>query len=57
MRFSTRVWQNARVNTVRRALVCDVYFPFSKTITLIKGLCVYIVFLKNLRPMFSNVTY
>ena len=26
-RFPTRVWQNARVN-VRRAMVCDVYFPF-----------------------------
>ena len=31
-RFSTRVWQNARANTVRRAMVCDVYFPFSKTL-------------------------
>ena len=30
--FSTRVWQNARANTVRRAMVCDVYFPFSKTL-------------------------
>ena len=29
-RFSTRVWQNARVNTVRRAMVCDVYSPFPK---------------------------
>ena len=52
-----RVWQNARTNTVRCAMVRDVYFPFSKTITLIKGLYVYIVFLKNLRPMFSNVNY
>ena len=31
-RFSTRVWQNARANTVGRAMVCDVYFPFSKTL-------------------------
>ena len=29
-RFSTRVRQNARANTVRRAMMCDVYFPFSK---------------------------
>ena len=35
-----RVWQNARTNTVRRAMVCDVlgvrwcdvYFPLSKTL-------------------------
>ena len=45
------MWQNAHANTVRHAMVCDVYFPFSKI--LLKGLCVYIVFLKNLRPMFS----
>ena len=29
-RFSTRMLQNARANTIRRAMVCDVYFPFSK---------------------------
>ena len=29
-KFSTRMWQNARANTVRRAMVCDAYFPFSK---------------------------
>ena len=29
-RFSTRMWQNARANTVWRAMVCDVYFLFSK---------------------------
>ena len=29
-RFSTHIWQNACANTVRHALVCDVYFPFSK---------------------------
>ena len=29
-KFSTRMWQNACANTVRRAMVCDVYFPFSK---------------------------
>ena len=28
--FSMRVWQNACVNTVRHAVVCDVFFPFSK---------------------------
>ena len=31
-RFSTHVWQNARANVVRCAMVCDVYFPFSKTL-------------------------
>ena len=41
------MWQNACVNTVRHAMVCNVYFPFSKTITLLifitllKGLCAY----------------
>ena len=29
-RFSMHVWQNACTNTVRRAMVCDVHFPFSK---------------------------
>ena len=29
-RFSTRVWQNARANTARRAMLCDVYFSFSR---------------------------
>ena len=27
-RFSICVWQNACINTVRRAMVCNVYFPF-----------------------------
>ena len=49
-RFSTRVWQNACVNTVRRAMVYYVYFikgilskDFIKGIllTLLKGLCAY----------------
>ena len=40
-KFSTRVWQNARANTVRRAMVCDVHFPFSKMLTLLMGLCAY----------------
>ena len=31
-RFSTCVWQNACVNAVGRAMVCEVYFPFSKTL-------------------------
>ena len=31
-RFSTLVWQNACANTVRRAMVCDAYVPFSKTL-------------------------
>ena len=29
-RLSTRVWQNAHENTARRAMVCDIYFTFSK---------------------------
>ena len=29
-RFSIHMWQNARANTVRREIVCNVYFPFSK---------------------------
>ena len=33
-RFPTRVWQNARVNNVRRAMVCDVYFPFPQILWL-----------------------
>ena len=33
-RFSTRVWQNADVNTIKRAMVCDVYFPFPKILEL-----------------------
>ena len=32
--FSMRVWQNAHVNTVRDAMVCKVYFPFSKILQL-----------------------
>ena len=56
-RFSTPVWQNAPANIVRRAMVCNVYFPFLKIITLLKGLCAYIVFLKNPRPMLLYFTY
>ena len=33
-RFSTRVWQNADVNTIKRAMVCGVYFPFPKILGL-----------------------
>ena len=29
-RFSMHMWQNACANTVRRVMVCEVYFPFSK---------------------------
>ena len=29
-RFPTPVWQNVCVNTSRHAMVCDVYFSFSK---------------------------
>ena len=37
--FSTRVWQNARLNTVRRVMVCDLHFFSYNFITLLKGLC------------------
>ena len=37
-RFSTCVWQNARANTVRRAMVCDVYFLSQKFYNFIKGI-------------------
>ena len=49
-RFSRHMWQNTCVNTVRRAMVCDVYFPFFlKSYNFIEGImCMYIVFLKNL---------
>ena len=33
-RFLMRVWQNACVDTARCAMVCDVYFPFSKIVQL-----------------------
>ena len=29
-RFSMCMWQNVHVNIVRRAMMCDVYFPFIK---------------------------
>ena len=54
-RFSTRVWQNARANTVKLAMVCDMYFSFFyDLIIMLKGLCAYtfifktIVFILNL---------
>ena len=48
-----RVWQNACANTVRRAMVCDVHFPFLKCYNFIKGIMrIYTVFLKNLRHVF-----
>ena len=41
-RFSTRAQQNACVNTVRRAMMCYIYFPFpQRKITLLEGLCAY----------------
>ena len=29
-RFLACVWQNARINTARRAMMCDVFFPSPK---------------------------
>ena len=34
--FPTLVWQNAHENSVRRAMVCDVYFSFSKILQFYK---------------------
>ena len=42
------VWQNAHANTVRRAMERSLFSFFLNFTTLLKGLCVYIVFLKNL---------
>ena len=41
-RFSTCAWQNACVNSVRSAMVCDVYISLSKIER------IYIIFLKKL---------
>ena len=54
-RFSTHVWQNARVNTVRRAMC---FLLFLKLYNFIKGIMrICVVFLKNLRLMFLDFTY
>ena len=37
-RFSTSMWQNACANTVRSAMVCNIYFPFLKFYNFIKGI-------------------
>ena len=54
-RFSTRVWQNARVNTVRRAMCILLFLKFYSFIKGIMRIC--LVFLKNLRRMFLDFTY
>ena len=51
------MWQNACVNTVKRAMVCDVYFSFSKTLLHYEMVCAHIhVFLQGLRPLFLCLT-
>ena len=40
-KFSIHMWQNACVNNVRHAMVCDVHFSFSETLTLLNGFCAY----------------
>ena len=35
-RFSTGMWQNAHINTVRHAMACYVYFSFSMICNFIK---------------------
>ena len=52
-RFSTHVWQNARVNNIRRAMVYDEYFFYVKFYNFIKGIvCMYKVFFKKLISFF-----
>ena len=54
-RFSTHVWQNARIDAVRCAMGHDVYFCFQN---FVKGiLCICIVFSKTLRPLLLYLTY
>ena len=36
------IFNNARVNNVRRAMVCDVYFSFSKILELYQRDCTHI---------------
>ena len=62
-RFSMRVWQSARTNTVRHAMVLGMWwcvktiFFFLKLYNFVKGImCIHSIF-KNLRPMFSYFTY
>ena len=38
-RFSALLWQNAGVNNIRRAMVCNAYFVFLKFIISLKRLC------------------
>ena len=45
-RFSTPMWQSACVDTVRGAMVCDVYFPFSKNLNLRDCALIYSIFKK-----------
>ena len=52
-RFSTHVWQNARVNNIRRVMVYDEYFFYVKFYNFIKGIvCIYKVFCKRLISFF-----
>ena len=54
-RFSTRVWQNACINTVRRVMRILLFLKFYSFIKGIMRIC--LVFLKNLRQMFLDYTY
>ena len=54
-RFPTRVWENAHLNNVTRVMVCDMYFSFPKLINFIKR--IYILFLKNVRPLLFYLPY
>ena len=58
-RFSTCMWQNVHVNTIRHVMVCNVYFPFPKIwITLLNGLQpISIVFWIHMRQIFLYFTY
>ena len=52
-----RMWQNAHANSIRHAMVCDV-FLFLKSDNFIKGIvCICIVFFKKLRTLFLYLAY
>ena len=40
--FSTDMWQNAHINTIRHATMCDLYFSFSKILQFYSRDCVHI---------------
>ena len=51
------MWQNAHVNTVRRAMVCDAYFSILRFYDFFKGFAHIYIFLKKLGPLLLYLTY